>query len=85
MLCVAVLPHMELKPNCNSERAFVWSTFADYADEESKVELLAIRFANPESASPAVIFLHLSCLVSPLTNPSICFVFFRREEVQGSV
>ena len=43
-----VLPHMELKPNCGSDRAFVWSTFADFADEEAKIELLAIRFANAD-------------------------------------
>ena len=40
---------MELKPNCGSDRAWVWSTPADFADEESKPELLAIRFANAES------------------------------------
>lgn len=45
-----VLPHMELKPNCGSERAWVWSTPADFADEERKPELLAIRFANVENA-----------------------------------
>ena len=44
-----VLPHMELKPNCGSARAWVWSTPADFADEEAKPELLAIRFANEES------------------------------------
>lgn len=42
---------MELKPNCGSERAWVWSVAADYADEEAKSELLAIRFANAESKS----------------------------------
>jgi len=45
----AVLPHLELKPNCGSDRAWVWSTPADFADEEQKSELLAIRFANAES------------------------------------
>ena len=45
-----VLPHMELKPNCGSARAWVWSTPADFADEEAKPELLAIRFANEENA-----------------------------------
>lgn len=48
MHCV-VLPHLELKPNCGSDRAWVWSTPADFADEEPKPELLAIRFANAES------------------------------------
>jgi len=45
----AVLPQLELKPNCSSDRAWVWSTPADFADEEQKSELLAIRFANAES------------------------------------
>lgn len=41
---------MELKPNCGSDRAWVWSTPCDYADEEAKAELLAVRFANAENA-----------------------------------
>ena len=40
---------MELKPNCGSDRAWLWSVAADYADEEAKPETLAIRFANAES------------------------------------
>lgn len=44
-----VTPWMELKPNCGSDRAWVWSVLADYADEQLKPELLAIRFANAES------------------------------------
>jgi hypothetical protein len=40
---------MELKPNCGSDRAWVYSVPADYADEEIRSELLAIKFANPES------------------------------------
>jgi len=46
----AILSHMELKPNCGSDRAWVWSTPADFADDESKPELLALRFANAENA-----------------------------------
>ncbi|EFN86648.1 ran-specific GTPase-activating protein isoform X1 [Harpegnathos saltator] len=45
-----VTPWMELKPNCGSDRAWVWSVLADYADEQLKPELLAIRFANAENA-----------------------------------
>ena len=40
---------MKLKPNCGSEKAWVWSTLADFADNEAKEELLAIRFATAES------------------------------------
>ncbi|CAH1232713.1 RANBP1 [Branchiostoma lanceolatum] len=46
-----ITPYMELKPNCGSDRAWVWSVTADFADEEPKAELLAIRFANAENAS----------------------------------
>jgi hypothetical protein len=47
---------MELKPNCGSDRAWVYSVPADYADEEIRPELLAIKFANSESMS--VLILH---------------------------
>uniref|UniRef100_A0A3Q3WVR1 Ran-specific GTPase-activating protein n=1 Tax=Mola mola TaxID=94237 RepID=A0A3Q3WVR1_MOLML len=39
-----------LKPNSGSDRAWVWNTLADYADECPKAELLAIRFLNAENA-----------------------------------
>lgn len=45
----AVTPDMDLKPNSGSDRAWVWNTLADYADECPKAELLAIRFLNAES------------------------------------
>jgi len=45
-----IQPYMELKPNSSSDRAWVWSTMADFADEEPKPELLAIKFASVENA-----------------------------------
>ncbi|KAM7018320.1 ran-specific GTPase-activating protein [Tautogolabrus adspersus] len=45
-----LVPTMELKPNAGSDRAWVWNTLADYADECPKPELLAIRFLNAENA-----------------------------------
>ena len=45
----SVQPQMELKPNCGSDRAWVWTSTSDFADGEPKPELLAIRFANSES------------------------------------
>lgn len=47
---------MELKPNAGSDRAWVWNTLADYADECPKPELLAIRFLNAESKSLQPVF-----------------------------
>lgn len=41
---------MELKPSFGSDRAWVWTSLADFADEQTKPELLAIRFANVENA-----------------------------------
>jgi hypothetical protein len=58
---------MELKPNCGSDRAWVYSVPADYADEEVRPELLAIKFANPESMSAFNIRIDpwlLACLLS---------------------
>ncbi|XP_032899749.1 ran-specific GTPase-activating protein isoform X1 [Amblyraja radiata] len=43
-------PSMELRPNVGSDRAWVWNAPADFADEEPKPELLAIRFLNKENA-----------------------------------
>lgn len=45
-----IQPEMELKPNCGSDRAWVWTSTSDFADGEPKPELLAIRFANAENA-----------------------------------
>ncbi|XP_069499137.1 ran-specific GTPase-activating protein-like [Ambystoma mexicanum] len=41
-------PLVELKPNAGSDCAWVWNTYADFAHEVSKSELLAIRFLNAE-------------------------------------
>ncbi|XP_066959353.1 ran-specific GTPase-activating protein-like [Macrobrachium rosenbergii] len=45
-----ITPFMELKPNCGSDRAWVWSVPADFADEEPKQELFAVKFANAQNA-----------------------------------
>lgn len=45
-----ITPMMELKPSAGSDRAWVWNTHADFADECPKPELLAIRFPNAENA-----------------------------------
>jgi Ran-binding protein 1 len=45
-----IQPWMQLRPNCGSDRAFVWSVQLDFADEDPQAQLLAIRFANAENA-----------------------------------
>ncbi|XP_064620483.1 ran-specific GTPase-activating protein-like [Lineus longissimus] len=45
-----ITPHMELLPSAGSNRAWVWSTPADFADLEAKKEHLAIRFGNADNA-----------------------------------
>ncbi|XP_065055366.1 ran-specific GTPase-activating protein-like [Rhopilema esculentum] len=51
-LCINhyLLPSMVLEPHCSSEKAFVWKTPADFADEEPKQETLAIKFGNVDNA-----------------------------------
>ncbi len=49
MLLFSVLPSMSLKPHCSSEKAFVWSSPADFADEEPTPQTLAIKFGSAES------------------------------------
>ncbi|KAF7233398.1 hypothetical protein EG68_11903 [Paragonimus skrjabini miyazakii] len=46
-----ITPTMELRSNCNSDRAFVWQTLADFADEIPKSESLGIRFATADDAA----------------------------------
>ena len=49
-VCVClVTPDMDLVPSAGSDRAWVYTVNADFADEEAKVEQLAIRFKNAES------------------------------------
>ncbi|RKO97494.1 Ran binding protein 1, partial [Caulochytrium protostelioides] len=43
-------PDMKLQPNVGSDRSWVWSCTADFSEGESRPELLAIRFGNPENA-----------------------------------
>ncbi|GAB1607959.1 ran-specific GTPase-activating protein-like [Argonauta hians] len=45
-----ITKNMKLRPSSGSDRAWVWSTLADFADEKTKPELLAIKFANSENA-----------------------------------
>jgi len=45
-----IQPWMQLKKNIGSEKAWVWKTQADYADDECKHETLAVRFSNIDNA-----------------------------------
>lgn len=44
-----VTPEMNLLPSAGSDKAWVYTVNADFADEEAKVEQLAIRFKNAAS------------------------------------
>ena len=44
-----VTKEMKLVSSASSDRAWVWTVLADYADEEPKKEQLAIRFKTAES------------------------------------
>lgn len=46
---------MTLLPNAGSDKAWVWTVQADFADEQPKVEQLAIKFKNAESKSHHVV------------------------------
>lgn len=48
----------------NSERAFNWTTFGDYADEVLKQEFLAVRFGNAESEYSFQIYIFVFFLSS---------------------
>ncbi|CAH0549029.1 unnamed protein product [Brassicogethes aeneus] len=43
-------PWMELKKNPSTDRAYVYTVPADFADEKAKSECLAIKFGNVENA-----------------------------------
>ena len=48
----AVMPGTKLQEHCGSEKTWVYST-VDFAEEEMKMELFALRFANVERAARA--------------------------------
>lgn len=63
---------MELKPNAGSDRAWVWNTHADFADESPKPELLAIRFLNAESEwTGTELTLIINCCYSACLNAAL--------------
>jgi len=45
-----ILPVFKLQENVGSDRSWVWTCPNDFADEEPKEEVFAIRFANTENA-----------------------------------
>jgi len=45
-----ILPVYKLQENIGSDRSWVWTCPHDFADEEQKEEVFAIRFANTENA-----------------------------------
>jgi len=47
----AISGNMEITQHMGNEKALVWSTPSDYADDEPKQETLCVRFGKPESAA----------------------------------
>lgn len=43
-----ITPWMELKPSAGTDKAFVYTVAADFADEQPKTECLAIKFGTAE-------------------------------------
>ena len=41
-----ITPWMDMKPNCGSQKAWVWKTQADFADEEVKQEVLLFHILH---------------------------------------
>ena len=41
---------MKLQPNAGSDRSWVWSTLADFSEQECKAEQLAVRFKSEDIA-----------------------------------
>ncbi|KAJ8971395.1 hypothetical protein NQ314_000728 [Rhamnusium bicolor] len=46
-----ITPWMELKPSVGSEKAFVYTVLADFADEKPKSECLAVKFGTVDNAN----------------------------------
>merc|ERR1719266_1898490 len=46
-----IRPWMIVKSMKGSDKAWMWQVHADFADEEAKAEVLAIRFSTPENAA----------------------------------
>lgn len=44
-----VSAYMELKPHQGSNRTWMYTVYADFADEEPRHEVFAIRFGDKES------------------------------------
>ena len=63
------MPGTQIKTHGGNEKAWVWSC-VDFADEEQKLEMFAIRFGSVESALPLhspsgcnSVFSSFSCMV----------------------
>lgn len=44
-----IVPWLELTPKSGTDKAFVYSVIADFADEQAKSEMFAVKFGNVES------------------------------------
>ncbi|XP_044763669.1 ran-specific GTPase-activating protein-like [Coccinella septempunctata] len=46
-----IVPWLELSPKSGTDKAFVYSVIADFADEQAKSETFAVKFGNVENAN----------------------------------
>lgn len=46
-----ILPEFKLQANVGSDRSWVWTCPSDFAEDEAKPEVFAIRFANADNAN----------------------------------
>ncbi|XP_045466300.1 ran-specific GTPase-activating protein-like [Harmonia axyridis] len=46
-----IVPWLELTPKSGTDKAFVYSVIADFADEQAKSEMFAVKFGNVENAN----------------------------------
>lgn len=44
-----IVPWLELTPKSGTDKAFVYSVIADFADEQAKSETFAVKFGSVES------------------------------------
>lgn len=79
-----ITPYMKLQPNCNSDRAFVWYVICDFADEETKGEMFAVKFVNSTQAAEFKKYFEESVAYIATSIAEDCAKIFAACEDEGS-